>query len=121
MSSKFLIIGDLHGNKPKVYFKDFDAIIAPGDFCSDKGIRKWKNRWVKTLKQNKTDESMYAFIVSKIGKRRYNQLEKESLKIGRKILEYLNAFNKPVFIIPGNWDQSYAISKVIIDEETSGY
>ena len=30
---KFLIIGDLHGNKPKIHFKDFDAIIAHGDFC----------------------------------------------------------------------------------------
>lgn len=30
---KLLIIGDLHGNKPKIHFKDFDAIIAPGIFA----------------------------------------------------------------------------------------
>jgi len=38
--AKFLIIGDLHGNKPKIYSNDFDAIIAPGDFCSD-ALRKY--------------------------------------------------------------------------------
>ena len=32
---KILVVGDLHGQKPKIYFRDFDAIIAPGDFCSD--------------------------------------------------------------------------------------
>ena len=32
---KFLIIGDLHGKMPRIHFKEFDAIIAPGDFCLD--------------------------------------------------------------------------------------
>ncbi len=32
---KFLIVGDLHGQMPKIFFKEFDAITAPGDFCSD--------------------------------------------------------------------------------------
>ena len=32
---RFLIIGDLHGQKPVIHFTQFDAIIAPGDFCSD--------------------------------------------------------------------------------------
>lgn len=32
---RFLIVGDLHGKKPKIHYKNFDAIIAPGDFCSD--------------------------------------------------------------------------------------
>ncbi|MEK6915022.1 MAG: hypothetical protein AABW89_00575 [Nanoarchaeota archaeon] len=27
--TKFLIIGDLHENKPEIYSNDFDAIIAP--------------------------------------------------------------------------------------------
>ena len=33
--TKFLIVGDLHGQIPKIREKKFDAIIAPGDFCSD--------------------------------------------------------------------------------------
>lgn len=33
---KILIAGDLHGNKPNIYFKDFGIIIAPGDFGSCK-------------------------------------------------------------------------------------
>jgi len=38
--TKLLIIGDLHGMMPKIYFKDFDVIIVPGDICGDKGIRE---------------------------------------------------------------------------------
>ena len=32
---KFLIVGDLHGEKPNIHFKNFDAIIVPGDICGD--------------------------------------------------------------------------------------
>ncbi len=35
MYMRFLIVGDLHGQMPKIHFKEFDAIIAPGDFCPD--------------------------------------------------------------------------------------
>ncbi len=37
---KFVILGDLQGYTPKIYFKDFDAIMASGDFCSGLRIRK---------------------------------------------------------------------------------
>ncbi len=30
---RLLALGDLHGMKPKFYFKNFDYILAPGDFC----------------------------------------------------------------------------------------
>ena len=109
---KFLIIGDLHGRKPKIYYKKFDAIIAPGDFCSDKGIRPLKDAWMKALEKKETDSGLDEFIIKKIGKSRYKKLEKESLKVGRKILEFLDSFNKPVFIVPGNWDQSYGTTKI---------
>ena len=97
--TKFLIIGDLHGNKPKIYTKDFDAIIAPGDFCSD-NLRKYMFKALKiTLDTN--EEVWWYDIMSK------SKAKKEiikSLKDGRKILEFLNSFNKPVFVLPGNWD-----------------
>ena len=51
MQTKFLIIGDLHGNKPLIHFKDFDAIIAPGDFCSDKYLRPYLNKWFEYVKK----------------------------------------------------------------------
>jgi len=109
---KFLIVGDLHGIKPKIHFKDFDYIIAPGDFCSDKGLRPWKNKWVKLVKQGKTDLNLDNFILSKIGQRKLKKLDKESLKVGREIIKRLNKFGKPVFIVPGNWDQSYSETRI---------
>src|SRR3989338_9663690 len=109
MSSKFLIIGDLHGNKPKIHFKDFDYIIAPGDFCSDKGLRPLMKKW---LNNKNTIKDFDKFISRTVGNKKYRTLKKESLKVGRCILSYLNSFSKPVFIVPGNWDESYAKSRI---------
>ena len=36
---KILIIGDLHGQKSKLHYKNYDIIIAPGDFCYTDTIR----------------------------------------------------------------------------------
>lgn len=96
--TKFLIVGDLHGKVPKIYDKEFDAIIAPGDFCSD-NLRKYMFKALK-LKLKGKDVDWHDIISKK--KAKYEV--KKSLKDGRKILEYLNSFNKPVFALPGNWD-----------------
>ena len=114
---KFLIIGDLHGKKPKILFKDFDAIIAPGDFCSDKGFRPYINQWLKNIKKGK--EGYYEdLIYKKIGKKGYKKLERESLEAGRKVFEELNKLGKPVYIVPGNWDQSYNKKRKKVSRET---
>ena len=41
-----LIMGDLHGQKPEIYAHDFDAVIAPGDFCSDAPKKQYKNNFI---------------------------------------------------------------------------
>jgi Icc-related predicted phosphoesterase len=55
---------------------------------------------------------MDEFILKDIGKKGMKNLEEDSVRVGRKILEYLNSFGKPVFIVPGNWDQSYGKTKI---------
>ncbi len=99
--TKFLIIGDLHGAMPKLFFKknDFDAIIAPGDFCSD-APRKYMFQSLKLWLEKKIDIEWYEIV----GRKKALKMFKKSLKDGRKVLEYLNSFGKPVFITPGNWD-----------------
>jgi len=97
---KILIIGDLHGAMPKVHFKKFDAIIAPGDFCSDKGIREYLMiAYRKFLKGHDT----YPWWEI-AGKKKARIMIQKSLKAGRKILERLNSYDVPVYVIPGNWD-----------------
>src|SRR3989344_2360449 len=98
--TKFLIIGDLHGNKPSIYRKDFDAIIAPGDFCSD-ALRKYMFQALKEQINNPESRVKWYNLA---GKENAKKMIQKSLKNGRKILEFLNSFNKPVFALPGNWD-----------------
>ncbi|MFH1455555.1 MAG: metallophosphoesterase [archaeon] len=97
---KFLIVGDLHGSIPKIHFKDFDAIIAPGDFCSD----ETKPLIFKALRARLEDPDFDLEWYDLIDKRKAKQMILKSVKNGRRVLEKLNSFNVPVFIVPGNWE-----------------
>ena len=89
---KFLILGDLHGSLPKIHFKQFDAIIAPGDFCTFEGR--------KILFKHGKDKPWYEFI----GKKKAKAMIERDVKTGRRVLEKLNSRGVPVFIVPGNID-----------------
>tara|TARA_Y100000310_G_C20665597_1_gene807296 strand:- start:896 stop:1828 length:933 start_codon:yes stop_codon:yes gene_type:complete len=108
---KFLIIGDLHGAMPQLYVKDFDAIIAPGDFCSDKYNKTINKKWIKyhhsQKDPQKDSENYFLSKVLRIKKSDLKKRENLAIKDGRKVLEFLNSFNKPVYIVPGNHDKSY--------------
>ena len=99
MAKKFLIVGDLHGNRPKIYFKDFDAIIAPGDFCSD-APRKYMFQALREKLEKKSKVEWYEIV----GRKKAKKMIEKSLLDGRKVLEYLNSFGVPVYVVPGNWD-----------------
>ena len=98
---KFLLVGDLHGSKPNIYFDDFDAIIAPGDFCSSDKISRLVFEGMRKRFKEKSEINKWFDIV---GKREAKKLVKESLRKGREILEQLNSFGVPVYVVPGNWD-----------------
>lgn len=98
---KFLVIGDLHGRKPKIHSFDFDAIIAPGDICGD-DLRPYMKKWIAANKKDGTYTKFSDFCSLEKEK----ELNLRSIKKGRKILEYLNSFGKPVFVVPGNWDHT---------------
>ena len=97
---KFLIIGDLHGQKPDIHFKDYDAIIAPGDFCSD-GFKKYI---FQVMKENMENPDLKKQWYDVVGKEEAQKMLDKSIKDGRENLEYLNSLGVPVFAVPGNWD-----------------
>lgn len=97
---KFLIIGDLHGNRPKIYFKEFDAVIAPGDFCSD----ALRTAMFQALQLRLKDPQSKVMWWDLISKRKARAMIDKSRADGRKILEYLNTLRVPVYVLPGNWD-----------------
>jgi Icc-related predicted phosphoesterase len=94
---EILVVGDCHGEKPEIEeaARDADVILAVGDICGD---------------SERMRESMFAAMDS--GKEWYDVMGREdakkavrtSLAEGEKVLEYLNSFSKPVFVVPGNWD-----------------
>ena len=101
MVVKFLVIGDLHGSRPEIHHKGFDAIIAPGDFCSSDGIREYMFREVREKLQNPASKVKWHDFT---GKNKAKAMIRKSLSDGRKVLEYLNSFGVPVYIVPGNAD-----------------
>jgi len=110
---KILVIGDLHGRMPKIHFKDFDCIIQVGDVCDDSKIGPYYKKYFELLNKNEDlDLSLDDFFIKELGKRKYTLYEKQSLKIGRSILEYLNSLGRPIFMVAGNWDQSYGSSRI---------
>ena len=88
----FLILGDLHGSMPKFHTQNFDVIICPGDICGDD---------IRTAFYSHKDE-----ISDEGGVSDDMDWDEISLQKGRKVLEYLNSLNKPVFLVPGNWDHT---------------
>ncbi len=102
MGVKFLVIGDLHGQLPKVRVRGYNAVIATGDFCSDP-MRKYE--WISYRKSLK--EGREISWVEICGVKEAKQLIKKSFADGRKALEKLNGLGKPVFIVRGNWDHDY--------------
>ncbi|MCA9486888.1 MAG: metallophosphoesterase [Candidatus Woesearchaeota archaeon] len=95
-----LILGDLHGQMPKLLQKNFDILLCTGDICSEE-LRPYIKKYLKA--RNKDENISFRKICSK---EKEEELEKKSLERGRKILEKLDKLNKPVIIVPGNWDQS---------------
>lgn len=118
---KILVIGDLHGRKPKIPKIDFDCIVQVGDVCDDRKLSPYWRLWFHLLKELGDDApDAEELILSDVGEEGYKKLEKDSLIEGRKILEYLNSFEKPVFFIPGNWDQSFG-ETTVKNPEISNY
>jgi len=119
---KILVIGDLHGERPVIRTKEFDCMVCVGDFCSDKKISKLYKDWFNHIKKNPNEhlDAEDFFLSVGYDEKRINKLEVESFRIGKKILKYLSSFGRPIFLVPGNWDQSYGETK-IKDEKKNDY
>ncbi len=100
MATRFLIISDLHGAMPRLDVRGYDAIIAPGDFCSD-GLREFfMDLGAAMARAPGLVKPWYDIL----GRRKAKAAVERSLKDGRRVLERLNRAGVPVFLVPGNWD-----------------
>ncbi|RMD46213.1 hypothetical protein D6829_00070 [Candidatus Pacearchaeota archaeon] len=93
--------GGLHGKIPRFYFKSFDAIIAPGDFCSD-ATRKYMFEAMRKNMTNPLKKKICWYDI--VGRKKARKMVSKSIRDGRKILEKLNSYGVPVYEVPGNWD-----------------
>lgn len=97
---KFLVVGDLHGQPPRVVDESFDAVIVPGDVCGDAGIKPLMMQAVEARTRGE-DVVDWWDMVSREEARR---LVDESVDAGRQVLSRLDELGVPVFVVPGNWD-----------------
>jgi Icc-related predicted phosphoesterase len=99
---KILIIGDLHGQTPKINFADFEAILSVGDICDTDFIRIIQFEQI----QKKMKDPSYQFSpwYEIMGRRKAKQKIETSLLKARKLVEFLASFHVPVYIVPGNAD-----------------
>lgn len=94
---KIIVVGDCHGKVPDVDIgaSEADIIIATGDICGDSDEMR------QAMFESIDSEKEWYDI---LGRDKALKQVKESLEKGDEILSYLNDFDKPVFLVPGNWD-----------------
>lgn len=92
---RLLLVGDCHGKTPEIEEKEFEAILAVGDICGDS--EEARNAMFQSTEKEKAWHEI-------LGKEKSKEIVKQSLKEGKKVLDHLNSFNVPVYIVPGNWD-----------------
>jgi len=113
---KILVVGDLHGRKPVLLTKDFDVIVFVGDVCDDREIAPLYKAYFEKLKKIGEGDISYSiknFVADSLGSsKKLDAMERRSLKKGAEIMKYLDSFGKPVFMVAGNWDQSYGKSRI---------
>ena len=97
---RFLVLGCLHGQIPKLKFKAFDAILCTGDFCSD----AHRPAMFAAIKQNLETTKRTIRWYDLVGKKEAKRLIDQSLHDGKKLLEYLDTLGVPVYVVPGNND-----------------
>jgi Icc-related predicted phosphoesterase len=98
---KYLIISDLHGQKPKIHYRGFEAIIAPGDFCDTGRMTEYMFKVLEKRKENPSYKGNWYDIP---GKNKSKIIVEKAVESGKNILKYLGSFGVSVFVIPGNHD-----------------
>ncbi len=98
--TKFLILGDAHGRRPRIHYKGFDAILATGDFCSD-APRKYMFQAIR-IAQEQSEPGLEWYDL--VGRKKAREMIEKSIFDGRKVLKRLNSLGVPIYVVPGNWD-----------------
>ena len=97
---KLLVVGDLHGQAPRIPDEEFDAVIVPGDVCGDSGIKPLMMQAVAARRSGEEVVDWWDVV----SKQEAARLVDESIQAGRAVLKELDSLGVPVFIVPGNWD-----------------
>lgn len=98
--TRFLCVGDLHGELPSVPDDaEFDAIVSIGDLCSFE-LRDEMFAALRARIDEEEDTPWY----DRMGRDAALRAIDESVEAGRIVLERLASYGVPVFVIPGNWD-----------------
>ena len=116
---RLLLLGDFHGQLQKIPASaladraDFDAIVSAGDFFGLSprtyavSLRLRSLHFALEQEENVAHARRLAREYKKLGKRYEHLVAREEVQNfvhARRIMDYLDSFGKPVFIVPGNWE-----------------
>lgn len=100
MPVRIVAQGDLHGKFARIGFKGFDYIISVGDFCPNLS----QELMFDTLKKRLENPAFRGEWWDSIGIEEARRRNRAELERGRRVIEKLLSFGKPVIGIPGNSD-----------------
>lgn len=104
MDMRFVVIGDLHGQMPNVYYGNLDLLLSVGDFCAN--ISNLREMMFKEISEKMKNPKITTHWYDMMGRSNARKALQQLFSEGRKALEKLNSFGLPAYVVPGNWDQT---------------
>ena len=92
---EILVVGDPHGEIPDIGVGKASVILVTGDVCGDSEV-------VREAMFDSMDSEKQWYDI--LGRDEARKAVEKSLQEGLEVLQYLDSFETPVFVVPGNWD-----------------
>ncbi len=109
MSVRIAALGDLHGKFPRMRSKGFDYILSVGDFCPNLS----RDLMFEDLRKRLEEPGYQGEWWDSIGIKEAERRNRAEMERGRKVLEKIASYGKPVMTVPGNTDFFYKDSSVL--------
>ncbi len=100
MAVRIVALGDLHGRFPRISSRKFDYMLSVGDFCPNLS----RDLMFQDLRKRLEEPGYEGEWWDSIGEKEAGRRNRAEMERGRKVLERVASYGKPVIAVPGNTD-----------------